>query len=75
MTADVNTYAGWKAAYKPDGIFFDEVSGKSADLSTYTTFASRARALFKSGKGFVSSPCLVMRHHERAGIDRLVLVL
>ncbi|EIW61478.1 uncharacterized protein TRAVEDRAFT_18178 [Trametes versicolor FP-101664 SS1] len=54
VTTDVNTYAGWKAAYKPDGIFFDEVSGDSVDLSTYTTFASRARSLFKSGKGFVS---------------------
>lgn len=75
VTTDVNTYAGWKAAYKPDGIFFDEVSGNSADLSTYTTFASRARSLFKSGKGFVSRFCPTMRYHERARADWLVLVL
>ncbi len=74
VTADVNTYAGWKAAYKPDGIFFDEVSGKSADLATYTTFASHARSSFKSGKGFVSAPCAVMWRHK-SRIDRLVLLL
>ncbi|KAI0663186.1 Spherulation-specific family 4 [Cubamyces menziesii] len=54
VTQDVNTYAGWKASYKPDGIFFDEVSGKSKDLATYKNFVSHARPLFNNGKGFIT---------------------
>ncbi|KAH9894414.1 Spherulation-specific family 4 [Cubamyces lactineus] len=54
VTQDVNTYAGWKSSYKPDGIFFDEVSGKSKDLTTYKNFVSHARPLFNNGKGFIT---------------------
>ena len=53
VTTDVNTYHGWRAAYRPDGIFFDEVSGLAADFATYQTFASHARSLFS----FVSLQC------------------
>ncbi|KAI0650199.1 Spherulation-specific family 4 [Trametes meyenii] len=54
VTKDVDTYAGWKSAYRPDGIFFDEVSGMGGDLSTYTTYASHARSSFNGGKGFIA---------------------
>ena len=46
VTRDVSTYAGWNAAYRLYGIFFDEVSGLEADLHTYATFASQAYAAF-----------------------------
>jgi len=54
VTADVNTYARWGAAYVPDGIFFDEVSGKAKQLSLYTTYASLAKQSFSGGNGFVT---------------------
>ncbi|KAJ7035944.1 Spherulation-specific family 4-domain-containing protein [Mycena alexandri] len=44
VEADVQTYAGWGAAYRPTGIFFDEVEGgSSANLALYTTYAAFAR--------------------------------
>ncbi|TBU57701.1 Spherulation-specific family 4 [Dichomitus squalens] len=46
VTQDVNTYAGWDAAYRVDGIFFDQVSGTAADFSTYQSFVSHARKTF-----------------------------
>ncbi|OSC98660.1 hypothetical protein PYCCODRAFT_1374607 [Trametes coccinea BRFM310] len=54
VTQDVNTYAGWNATYRPDGIFFDEVSGEKKDLATYKGFVSQARPLFNGGNGFIS---------------------
>ncbi|KAI0722264.1 Spherulation-specific family 4 [Cerioporus squamosus] len=45
-TTDINTYNGWAVAYRPDGIFFDQVSGLSADFATYQTFTSHASSLF-----------------------------
>lgn len=52
---DVDTYAGWAAGYKVDGIFFDEVSGQSADFATYQNFTSHAKTTF----GFVSMILIV----------------
>ena len=46
VTQDVNTYAGWNEAYRVDGIFFDQVSGTSADFSTYQDFVSHAQQTF-----------------------------
>ncbi|KAI0356485.1 hypothetical protein OH77DRAFT_206143 [Trametes cingulata] len=54
VTQDVDTYAGWDAAYRPDGIFFDQVSGESADFATYEGFVAHARPLFNGGSGFIS---------------------
>ncbi|KAI0772001.1 Spherulation-specific family 4 [Trametes elegans] len=52
VISDVDTYAGWNAAYKPDGIFFDEVSGEQGDFGTYQKFVAHARPLFGGGDGF-----------------------
>ena len=52
VTQDVNTYAGWNEAYRVDGIFFDQVSGTSADFSTYQNFVSHAQQTFD----FVRAP-------------------
>ncbi|CDO76567.1 hypothetical protein BN946_scf184831.g3 [Trametes cinnabarina] len=54
VTQDVNTYAGWNTSYRPDGIFFDEVSGAQKDLATYQGFVSQARPLFRNGAGFIA---------------------
>ncbi|KAH9894416.1 Spherulation-specific family 4 [Cubamyces lactineus] len=54
VNADVDTYAGWHATYRPDGIFFDQVSGQSGDLATYRSFTSRARPMFGDGNGFIA---------------------
>ena len=53
VTQDVDTYAGWGDAYRPDGIFFDQVSGASGDLAVYEGFASHATPLFNGGDSFV----------------------
>ncbi|OBZ76981.1 Spherulin-4 [Grifola frondosa] len=54
VTTDIDTYAGWASSYQPDGIFFDEVSGATADFSTYSTYTSYAKQLFDSGGGFTT---------------------
>ena len=46
VAADVNTYAGWNTTYRPDGIFFDQVSGQAADFAAYQTFTDQAGSLF-----------------------------
>lgn len=51
VNQDIATYAGWSAAFRPQGIFFDEVNPTPSLLSTYTAFAQTARSSF--GNGFV----------------------
>ena len=46
VTKEVATYAGWDSAYRPSGIFFDEVEPTSEYLSLYTTYAQDARSSF-----------------------------
>lgn len=58
VNADVATYAGWNSAYRPDGIFFDEVNPTSGLLSLYTAYSQTAKESFNGGSGFVSHPCL-----------------
>ncbi|GJE84198.1 Spherulin-4 [Phanerochaete sordida] len=53
VDADIGAYAGWDAAYAPEGIFFDEVEPTSEFLALYTSFAGTARASFAGGDGLV----------------------
>ncbi|KAI0332428.1 hypothetical protein GY45DRAFT_1433109 [Cubamyces sp. BRFM 1775] len=74
VTQDVNTYAGWNASYKPDGIFFDEVSEESKDLATYEGFVSHARPLFNNGNGFITlNPGAAPSDTDYYGITDLLL--
>ncbi|KAF7790890.1 hypothetical protein EIP86_001848 [Pleurotus ostreatoroseus] len=50
---DIDTYAGWSSAYRPVGIFFDDVTPSSGLLSDYTTWTSSARQALNGGAGFV----------------------
>lgn len=43
-------YAGWSSAYRPTGIFFDEVEATSTYLSLYQTYATKV----KSYSGFTT---------------------
>ena len=54
VTQQIATYAGWGSAYRPQGIFFDEVEPTSALLSLYTTYSQSARSDF-GGSGYVST--------------------
>jgi len=45
VNGDVSTYANWPAAYRPDGIFFDEVSADAGSASTYNGYISNAQSL------------------------------
>ncbi|KAJ7056092.1 Spherulation-specific family 4 [Mycena amicta] len=44
VEADVLTYAGWGAAWRPSGIFFDEVQDGSGNLALYTSYVAYARS-------------------------------
>lgn len=52
VNADITTYAGWGTAYKPQGIFFDEVSGGTNHVSLYQGYTTFARN--KISSAFVS---------------------
>lgn len=54
VTGDISKYAGWGSAYRPDGIFFDEVAQEFE--SVYSTWISDARGSFS----FVSPAYLIM---------------
>ncbi|KAJ8520479.1 hypothetical protein ONZ45_g2704 [Pleurotus djamor] len=56
VTADINTYAGWGASYRPKGIFFDEASSGSGDVSKYSGYASTARSALGSNAFVVLNP-------------------
>jgi hypothetical protein len=43
VEADINLYAAWGDAFRPTGIFFDEVSEKPKFVTQYAGFASFAR--------------------------------
>ncbi|CAL1701483.1 unnamed protein product [Somion occarium] len=51
VVADVNTYAGWASAYRPDGIFFDQASSSAGDVSLYSQYTSLAAQSFGGGAG------------------------
>ncbi|KAI0637951.1 Spherulation-specific family 4 [Trametes polyzona] len=74
VAQDVDTYAGWGEAYRPDGIFFDQVSGTSGDFATYQGFVSHARPLFGGGDGFISlNPGTAVQDTAYYGIADLLL--
>ncbi|KAI0347343.1 hypothetical protein BDW22DRAFT_518571 [Trametopsis cervina] len=45
----VQQYANWGSAWRPQGIFFDEVEPSADLLPTYTAWANNARAAFSGG--------------------------
>jgi hypothetical protein len=53
INTDVGTYAAWGSAYRPQGIFFDEINPTAKLLSKYTTVANNARATLNGGSGYV----------------------
>ncbi|KAI0824687.1 Spherulation-specific family 4 [Trametes gibbosa] len=75
VARDVDTYAGWRgAAYRPDGVFFDEVSGTGADVAVYKGFAAHAKAAFRSGRGFVAmNPGIAPSSTKYYGIADILL--
>lgn len=43
VQADITTYSQWGAAYKPSGIFFDEVAANSGNEALYSGYSSFAK--------------------------------
>ena len=43
---DVHTYAQWDSSYGVQGIFFDQVSGATADFAAYQNYTGEARTTF-----------------------------
>ena len=43
---DVHTYAQWDSSYGVQGIFFDQVSGATADFAAYQNYTGEARKTF-----------------------------
>ncbi|KAG6895655.1 hypothetical protein C0992_000176 [Termitomyces sp. T32_za158] len=56
VTADIDTYAGWAAAYRVEGIFFDEAATDSGSVSKYQSYASRARTQLGSSAFVTLNP-------------------
>lgn len=55
VDVDVATYANWPVSYRPDGIFFDEVSDDDAHANTYNSYITNVKSLsWNSGSGYVS---------------------
>jgi Spherulation-specific family 4 len=52
VMSQIDTYSQWSSAYRPDGIFFDEVSQLAVDLTLYQSYSSKVHADF--GTSFVS---------------------
>ena len=46
VESDVSLYADWDDAFRPNGIFFDEVPTSSSFVNQYASFASFARQNF-----------------------------
>lgn len=53
VTTDIDTYSQWSAAYRPQGIFFDEGATAARFLADYQTWSAKAMADFGS-TGYVS---------------------
>jgi len=53
VNADVATYANWPTSYRPDGIFFDEVTADATHASTYNTYITNVHThTWNSGSGY-----------------------
>lgn len=59
VVRDITTYSGWNAAYRPDGIFFDQGSTASSQVSTYAGWANQARQILGSST-YVSIHFLIL---------------
>jgi hypothetical protein len=44
VETDIEAYGNWSAAYRPSGIFFDETTSDSVNVTTYVAYANFARA-------------------------------
>lgn len=73
VNSDTAEYAAWGSAYRPQGIFFDEVSPTAGFLSKYTNWTSTAKARFNSGNGYVRSTLLMCRMLLTDLIDKIIL--
>jgi hypothetical protein len=60
VTDEIDTYSGWAASYRPDGIFFDEVSDSGNLLPTYQMYATRVHTDF--GASLVGENLLFATH-------------
>lgn len=64
VQAEVKTYAGWGSAYRPTGIFYDEVLATSDAQSLYSAYTSYAKAQISNA--FVRAAfCLRKLHSNR----------
>lgn len=53
---DIDTYSGWNNAYRPIGIYFDNVPTDSDSVELYQTFADRVRHDFNSSSLVILNP-------------------
>ncbi|KAF8583568.1 hypothetical protein K439DRAFT_1348278 [Ramaria rubella] len=56
VEGDVDLYAAWGSAYRPDGVFFDQAATSSQEVSVYETYRSyvATKAWFTSDESFVT---------------------
>jgi len=56
IVSDANTYFNWGSAYKPDGLFFDEVTSGSKNLPVYQNVTSGTRAIWGTTAPIMFNP-------------------
>ncbi|KIJ45988.1 hypothetical protein M422DRAFT_165608 [Sphaerobolus stellatus SS14] len=56
IVSDANTYFNWGSAYKPDGLFFDEVASDSTNLPVYQNATSGTRAIWGTTAPIMFNP-------------------
>lgn len=73
VEADIDTYEGWANDFKPEGIFFDQVSGTAADLQKYSDYMTLARQSFSSNGG--NGTVIFFNWHFPRGVLELISFL
>lgn len=53
VNSQIAEYAAWGSAYRPQGIFFDEVNPTSGFLTKYTNWTNTAKNTLNGGNGYV----------------------
>ncbi|KAL0952873.1 hypothetical protein HGRIS_007092 [Hohenbuehelia grisea] len=56
VNQDITTYAGWKASYRPRGIFFDEAAAPASAVAQYTGFVNTVRSSFGANSFVTLNP-------------------
>ncbi|KAK7460544.1 hypothetical protein VKT23_009264 [Stygiomarasmius scandens] len=73
VIADVETYMGWDAAYRPTGIFFDEVNATADHVQLYSDYAAQVRQDVSGDSTVILNPGIPVSVDDYYGIADLIV--